>query len=971
MDAIARAYFTAQFTTAFHRRAAGAFQDLFADIMECRYGAGFHRVRPWGSRGDRKNDGYLALERTLFQVYAPREMSADKAIEKIDADFRGASPYWEAHFDTWIFVHNDPEGVGPDVERKLLELNDSEPVTVGHWGYTRLLDIVLECEASALARILGDPPAQRATTGWRLVEFDVQRDLRSALLGHSLGPRDVVACPEAPEVREVLAKLEASDAVAIVGPSGSGKSITAWHVCHELHSCGWMIFQPCGNPVGIPEVDEKAVLLMDDAQALGVAARASQATPSLRLLAVSTGPVPGFRTQVAVAPKRAVAALAAELEQRADSLLPVLREFDSHVGNRPFDKPVERAISHAAHRATRPWQFMFNLGSGHLRLRKVLTKLHAEPPLFDLLFAISLRQLATTDAGCPLPWLAKALERMNLPSDGIEQWIETISAELPLICDGDKASTPHPMVASRVVNACLYRYRRDAEPRRRLFFDQFEDRDVGARGFAWLLSYLDHDTSLAIGTPEADFADRALASCFAADERADACWGAEPIVSRWRPNGLSAYSSILTAWIEEGESNSAYALGRLVNAAANEESGARRGERRTWHGVPWVSASDPQSVARWASRAQESDAAPLGALLNRLVHAGSMEWRAEVARSLDEDAVCSVVVEGGDDVYGLTVLVEAIYYCDEEMGLRLAWALAPALARAINDDPLDGWFATQDLFNHVCGHIGRVLGGDDPTAQQNAVVREVTSNLDPAVLAGAVSGARRRDWETWGSAISVFCESDPDFGEALARELDMDQVKASFEILADSPHELDRALLAMIMTPARQPARRLVEHMTHHTKRLDFRAAYIAPEALPGFLDRNGVVSLGLSGGIPRWKVASTVLRRLQRIDVTAAGVLLRQQEADLADGLALKQSNSTDGLCEFLEIAAQVDSAAVPAALARIDPAAVRDNWSVRLLGSPDERAAMEAVLRAAPHEAQGIQRLAQELLAEAGPDQ
>ena len=36
--------------------------------------------RPWGDRGDRKNDGFLKSERRL-QVYAPNEMSEAKAIE--------------------------------------------------------------------------------------------------------------------------------------------------------------------------------------------------------------------------------------------------------------------------------------------------------------------------------------------------------------------------------------------------------------------------------------------------------------------------------------------------------------------------------------------------------------------------------------------------------------------------------------------------------------------------------------------------------------------------------------------------------------------------------------------------------------------------------------------------------------------------------------------------------------------------
>ncbi len=50
--------------------------------MEKRYPADFLRVRPWGSEGDRKNDGYLRSERILFQCYAPNNMHSARQLPK-------------------------------------------------------------------------------------------------------------------------------------------------------------------------------------------------------------------------------------------------------------------------------------------------------------------------------------------------------------------------------------------------------------------------------------------------------------------------------------------------------------------------------------------------------------------------------------------------------------------------------------------------------------------------------------------------------------------------------------------------------------------------------------------------------------------------------------------------------------------------------------------------------------------------
>ena len=141
----------------------GEFQEFFASIMEKRYPADFMKVRPWGNAGDRKNDGYLASRRQLFQVYAPNEMTSAAAIAKIDEDFAGALPYWKQYFDEWIFVHNSKEGLGPDVTRTLLSLAKAHPkMKVCPWGFEELRQEAFALNEAELASLLGPPPTQTA-----------------------------------------------------------------------------------------------------------------------------------------------------------------------------------------------------------------------------------------------------------------------------------------------------------------------------------------------------------------------------------------------------------------------------------------------------------------------------------------------------------------------------------------------------------------------------------------------------------------------------------------------------------------------------------------------------------------------------------------------------------------------------------------------------------------------------------------
>lgn len=87
MEPIEKICYEAKFENAFLKAKGNAFQTFFNELMERAYKSDYMPCRPWGKRGDRKNDGFLKSERRLFQVYAPNEMTEKKAIDKIDEDF--------------------------------------------------------------------------------------------------------------------------------------------------------------------------------------------------------------------------------------------------------------------------------------------------------------------------------------------------------------------------------------------------------------------------------------------------------------------------------------------------------------------------------------------------------------------------------------------------------------------------------------------------------------------------------------------------------------------------------------------------------------------------------------------------------------------------------------------------------------------------------------------------------------------
>ncbi|AZP70730.1 hypothetical protein EJJ20_11625 [Pseudomonas poae] len=141
MDRIQQLNYEKDFRIAFLESKGDGFQRLFERLMSKVHPNDFMACRPWGNVGDRKNDGYLSSARTLFQSYAPNDLSASEAIKKINEDFEGAKDYWERYFGEWTFVHNAPDGrLGPHIIEALSKLGQQNPqIKIGHCGYEEML----------------------------------------------------------------------------------------------------------------------------------------------------------------------------------------------------------------------------------------------------------------------------------------------------------------------------------------------------------------------------------------------------------------------------------------------------------------------------------------------------------------------------------------------------------------------------------------------------------------------------------------------------------------------------------------------------------------------------------------------------------------------------------------------------------------------------------------------------------------
>lgn len=152
-----------KFENKFLRSNGIEFEELFKTVMKHRFGSDFVSVRPYGKIGDRKLDGYLRSEKTVFQCYAPTRVVQHRLLAKITEDFVGAKEYWKDDMTRWRLVHNQTSDLPPDAIKKFLELQTMhKAVSIDELRYEEFRSLTLELDLERLEDIFGVVPTERS-----------------------------------------------------------------------------------------------------------------------------------------------------------------------------------------------------------------------------------------------------------------------------------------------------------------------------------------------------------------------------------------------------------------------------------------------------------------------------------------------------------------------------------------------------------------------------------------------------------------------------------------------------------------------------------------------------------------------------------------------------------------------------------------------------------------------------------------
>jgi len=134
------------------------FQDWFADIMTKAYPGDYQRIRP--SKGDQGCDGYRISTKTVYQVYAPRDINKSELEGKIKRDFTTALNELKENMKIWTFVHNDPDGLASTTAVGALgQISTDQPnIEIKTMCFGEIWAIIKKLDENHIAELLGPAP---------------------------------------------------------------------------------------------------------------------------------------------------------------------------------------------------------------------------------------------------------------------------------------------------------------------------------------------------------------------------------------------------------------------------------------------------------------------------------------------------------------------------------------------------------------------------------------------------------------------------------------------------------------------------------------------------------------------------------------------------------------------------------------------------------------------------------------------
>lgn len=785
---------------------------------------------------------------------------------------------------------------------------------------------------------------------WLEERFETARDLGPALLGRPLGPADVSACPELPQVERLWRELEVGYSARLGATAGAGKSVCALQVAKRAHDRGWRVVRlrnPDAVTIHLSDGDRPTLHIIDDAHLTDPALllRAEQScSATRRLLSAHTlsddkVALPGITR---INPGHAVAVIAAGLRADLDATRRVVQRIDDQIGISIGSEWIEERLA-AAEKAERPWQFCFILGGGWRRAAQSAEDAKAAGA--DLvLAAAAIHQLASRDARAALSELGPLLDVAEVPENERQRAIDWLVSQRLLLAPED-LRCPHQRLSSVLVGQILA----GQDQGGRLRVGAMLNHAVAATrfpltGLSTLLAEL-----RTMGFPRSwthliakEVLQPLVARCWQAEDGSDRRGGAwllselQSHIDNWVSVVTRGHEATAARWFEECLPGSGYSVGHLFGQLGMKDRDLT---------AKLIDRTDPHKIAAAASRKDPILASEAGMMVYCCMGYRSEDWTRRFISAVDRRS-CLATIQAWPQNHHLSAAdhwLRLIIWDDQEYGLDLLEAFIPVISGRLRARPFQEFHEIHDLVWHglrMSDTLNLYRGKKGPNARMRAIGKMLAAVWSPAQLAKQIALVPSRLVQPAGWLLLFIRDaSSRQFAKTIAL-IDWDEFYRTIgEGWARMHHDLEVLLHICFLAPAGRVAiQALIARRCGEVDALSIRLAMLAPDAAIAQLKAGRQVALSSHGHF-HWEMSATLMAQLADAPEELLNSMIAPHAVVAAKQLSSESQPFFGEPLLFLRIVWEVAPASFERIMAAIDSKGAEAGWSAALRGEDASR--------------------------------
>lgn len=768
---------------------------------------------------------------------------------------------------------------------------------------------------------------------WEEVDFSYQRDLSHAIMGYRLTSADVEACPRFPQVEKIKKQLSIVDYTVVEGETGCGKSISVYQTAYDFYQNGWRVYQCKAteeiNARSIKDNTELSLYLIDDAQQLlekVVDALKRQARPNAKILLAKTISSVVKQDTILLTNKEAVELIYTNFSKKKEEIVPIVHKFDKSVGINFLDEPIERRLE-AAKEAVTPWQFNYILRGGWQNMKERYQAIRSYNNCDLLTATIAVFQILRLDHSVDFSWICNELSNYENSLIWSKADLRYLVDKMIVLSDED-VRIVH-MESAKVIIALFFRDGEKNKQRILLSFIEraFIEKYFSPLGLVWLCNGV-RGYGLSYNINGRFITEKMIVSALneisdinSSEQRIGITYFLEKVYDfGCEKNGkyyFHKHKGLLLDWIQNANSETAYAYSRLINTLINTDIKQHRKFARE---INWTSLQESMI------RESKPNLYSWGQLYNRLTYSLSKKEYLSVGKMLEDAIEKFCEVASNSNIEDVTCFLCFVMHMNVEYIHNTIEKLIPVYGEYFRKNMRQAIYLFNfNFLTYICGM--NLLGGHRATDIEKKSAELIVSVIPEKEFAETIIKCQPRDWHTIHPIMHLIALYDREKAKRIVDFIDVNRLTEKAKDCWGQYHEITE-LCYILYTGNCRMVQGFIKDNLDKIQIMHASFVMMAPQCAIEAFDRGMEIDLLTEHG---WFINFFALQGLNKMDTKKTKEILLENVPKI-----IKRINSVTALdfddrycLEFLKLIRNIDTGIFDMVVVELDIAKIEKSWS------------------------------------------